>query len=240
MSNEEKFTGKSENYAKFRPTYAKEALLQLSKIRGKAADIGAGTGIFTKLLVEHGFEVLAVEPNPDMRQHLLKIPSITILPHTAEATGIPTETIDLITVAQAFHWFDVKSFQKECQRILKRHGKVALIWNQRDENSGFFLDYGKINKKHCPLFKDFNHEQALSRITSFYREGTFTVQAFPNPDFLSQEEFIGRALSSSYAPRLGEPNYKGFMEDLEGLFKAYQVGGTLEYPNVTTLYLGSV
>ncbi|MBN1892682.1 MAG: methyltransferase domain-containing protein [Clostridiales bacterium] len=163
--NEDKFNGKGTIYSKFRPTYPSEFIEYLfSKThiteQSVIADIWSGTGILTASLLERGNSVFAVEPNVDMRriaeENLGKIPLFTSVAATAENTTLPDKSADLITVTQAFHWFDRQAFLKECRRILKPGSHVARIWNSRDEKRLFVVENDRIDRKYCPAFKDFS------------------------------------------------------------------------------------
>jgi ubiquinone/menaquinone biosynthesis C-methylase UbiE len=140
MDNTARFTGKADVYAKARPGYAAELIERLSAwaeldASATVADIGAGTGIFSAQLAETGTRVIAVEPNDEMRaQAELRFDNsetVSIVARTAEATGIAAGSIDLVTAAQAFHWFDCEAFRTECLRILRGDARVALVWNMR-------------------------------------------------------------------------------------------------------------
>lgn len=98
-----------------------------------AADVGAGTGIFTAELVKRGLQVTAVDPSADMLGVLsAKLPTVTARVGTAEATGLAASTLDLVTIAQAWHWVDPAAATAEAARILAPGGRLALIWNQLD------------------------------------------------------------------------------------------------------------
>ena len=132
--NEEKFTGKADVYDKYRPTYPAELVDWLyEKTHAETvADIGAGTGIFTKCLSAKPWSITAVEPNADMLEKLRgNCPNIEIVNASAENTGIAPASIDLVTAAQAFHWFAKEKFKAECQRIFTTKGRLAVIWNTR-------------------------------------------------------------------------------------------------------------
>src|SRR5579884_3065432 len=95
-------------------------------------DVGAGTGKLTRELVASGAEVVAVEPVPAMRAVLADVvPSARVLDGTAEALPVADQSADAITVAQAFHWFDVPRTMAEFHRVLRTGGRFALIWNRR-------------------------------------------------------------------------------------------------------------
>lgn len=122
MDNKELFSRKSDDYSKFRPSYPDAAVDWLRKnISGEQIlDIGAGTGIFTKVLLRCFQKVTAVEPNAEMREKFLQyLPEIPCTDGSGEETKMPDRSVDLITVAQAFHWLDEEKFKAEAKRILK-------------------------------------------------------------------------------------------------------------------------
>ena len=136
MKTTENFTDKADIYAKYRPSYPNEYieyLLSANELNENqiAADIGSGTGIFSRQLLESGLHVIGVEPNDDMRnmaeQSLKRYPRFQSIKATAEHTTLKENSVDLVTVAQAFHWFDKEAFKIECQRILKQKQMLLLF-----------------------------------------------------------------------------------------------------------------
>jgi ubiquinone/menaquinone biosynthesis C-methylase UbiE len=130
------FSGKADVYAMARPHYAEAAIdyiLSITSPDAVFADIGAGTGIFTEELAKRGVEIYAVDPNDDMRTQLNGVltpfTNANIINGSAETTMLPDHSVDVITVAQALHWFDLDAFKRECQRILKPGGKVVTVYN---------------------------------------------------------------------------------------------------------------
>jgi len=248
--NERKFDGKGSLYARFRPSYPQELLEYLYDQVGMGrdsaiADIGAGTGKLTRLLLERGSRVYAVEPNPDMRAAaelaLKGFARLSLAEGTAEATGLPAGSVDYITVAQAFHWFDRAEFRKECRRILKPWGKVVLVWNCRDERSELVRELECLNRKFCPGFTGFSEGiRAEGGVFSDFFEGKYTVRRFDHPLYFDQTGFLGRSLSSSYAPKEADENYYAYVLELEKLFDRYRDGTELILPNFTCCYIGSV
>jgi len=135
------FTGLAANYSKFRPAYCPAVLELILNFTGKpaptifAADLGAGTGLWTRMLARAGVEKLvAIEPNDDMRAHGQadsRDSSIRWMNGSGESTGLPAGELDLVTAASCFHWFDFEAGTKEIERLLKPGGVFAALWNPR-------------------------------------------------------------------------------------------------------------
>jgi len=128
------FQDGGEHYDRVRPGYPADSADWLIPAGARdAADLGAGTGKFTALLVERGLRTVAVDPSPDMLEQLRRaLPGVTAVEGTAEHTGLAPEAFDLVTVAQAWHWCDPLLASTEVARILRPHGVLGLIWNQLD------------------------------------------------------------------------------------------------------------
>ncbi len=141
-----KFCDRAEDYVKYRPSYpaaAIDIILEgmVSPSQMVAADVGAGTGISSRLLAERGVRVLAIEPNANMRQAALPHPLVEYREATAEATGLGDATVDLVTCFQSFHWFNPQPTLLEFNRIVKPSGRLAVVWNDLDENDEFSANY---------------------------------------------------------------------------------------------------
>ena len=134
------FSNEAQAYARGRPEYPAEIQPWLAGAAGigpgkQDIDLGGGTGKFTKLLVASGATVTAVEPVDAMRAQLLqRLPSVTALKGSAEAIPLRDASVDAVVCAQAFHWFATEAALAEIHRILKPGGKLALIWNVRDDS----------------------------------------------------------------------------------------------------------
>ena len=250
--NEDKFNNLADIYEKYRPSYPEDYIKDvITKCHldseSLVADIGAGTGILTRQLLEKGATVYAVEPNDDMRKvaedNLKAFPKFIPVKGTAENTTLPGGSIDIITAAQAFHWFDRENFKEECKRILKPQGKILLVWNSRDSESELVTENALINREYCPGFKGFsggmNTAASGEGLSDFFR-GEYTVKTFKNPLAYSMEAFIGRNLSSSYALKEDDENYDSYVRALEALFEKYSKDGVLTTPNYTRCYFGTV
>jgi ubiquinone/menaquinone biosynthesis C-methylase UbiE len=134
------FSREAQAYARGRPEYPAAILPWLTDDMGLAAgkvvvDLGAGTGKFTKLLVQTGADVIAVEPVAAMRAPLASsLPGVQCLAGRAEAIPLATASADALVCAQAFHWFANAAALAEIHRVLRPGGRLGLIWNVRDES----------------------------------------------------------------------------------------------------------
>lgn len=124
----------AESYDKIRPAYPQESLdFTLQHEPKTAIDIGCGSGIFTEQLVAAGLEVRAVDPSADMLSVLSKrLPKLEVTCAAGEDTGLPENSADLVTYAQAWHWVDHPKASAEAARLLHDAGWLTLLWNQLD------------------------------------------------------------------------------------------------------------
>lgn len=247
MDNTGKFTGKAFSYTQGRRGYPEPLLDLLAREGGsgplRVADAGSGTGILSHALLKRGWTVYGVEPNDDMRREaeslLNGFPLFHSVPGTAEQTLLPDASVDMVTAAQAFHWFDAAAFKRECRRILTPGGKVALIWNSRGEDSPAVQEEGRIHRLYCPRFYGFSGglEDIQERIADFF-DHRFQVFRFPNELSYTREQYIRRMLSSSYSPGEREEGHAAWLEALNDLFERFQTDGKLTIPHETIAYLG--
>lgn len=244
-----RFSDRVENYIKFRPGYP-EQVLQLLKTEcgltpdSLIADIGSGTGISTRLFLEHQNTVYGVEPNTEMRtaaENLLKAyPKFHSINATAEKTHLPADMIDFIIASQAFHWFQRELTKQEFQRILKPEGWVVLIWNERlVDTSPFLIAYEKMLLDLATDYQEVNHTNiSQSKIEQFFAPYPVKSHSFPNSQTFDYPALEGRLLSSSYSPNTGEPGYEQILIRLQEIFDLYQSQGTIDFDYRTTLYFG--
>ena len=143
------FGAAAAHYDAVRPSYPPAAvdwpLAPLGPGRARVADIGAGTGIMTRLLHAAGHEVIAVEPDPLMRARLTETtPEVTALAGSAEAMPFDAASIDAAVAAQAYHWFDHDRAHAELARVIRPGGVFAAIWNERDESVAWVRELSRI------------------------------------------------------------------------------------------------
>ncbi|MBE6385567.1 MAG: class I SAM-dependent methyltransferase [Lentisphaerae bacterium] len=245
MNNKELFTHKSDDYANFRPSYPLTAIAWLrEKISGEqVVDIGAGTGIFTQLLRHKFQQISAVEPNGDMRKKFMQLlPDIPCSAASGEATLYPENSVDLITVAQAFHWLDEEKFKAEAMRILRPGGKVAIVWNTSVPDD-FVSARNAVCQKYCPRFRSGHAgKRTPAEGDAFLRNSYFReveVVSFANPFIMDLETFEGNIRSRSYALTPQDEQYEDFTAELRTVFEQYSQKGFVTEPQETQIYLGS-
>ena len=251
MDNPHLFSTRGSSYELARPGYP-EALIDYLygelhfAQAGAIADIGSGTGKFSRQLLVRGSRVYCVEPNDEMRriaeQKLQGYAGFISLNGTASDTGI-MEPVDAVTAAQAFHWFDRDEFRDECRRILKPGGRVCLIWNLRVPNSPITEECRSVFRQYCPRFKDFNigMREDSPEIYEFFGGREHCDKAvFDNPLRYDEKRFVERYLSSSYSLREGDPGYEESIRRVREIFTCYARDGEVEVPNQAICYSGTL
>lgn len=246
VSATSRFSNRAENYARFRPGYPEELFPFIEKTMelkpaASIVDIGSGTGLFAEPLLRSGYSVVCIEPNEDMRkageERLKKYPSFQSIRSTAEATGLPEQSVDLITIAQTFHWLDPVAARLECERVLKPKGKVILAWNRETKKTDFEKKYTALRAKYRigepgPVQID------PVLISKFFAPGIVASKVFPNEQLLDFEGLKGQLLSKSYIPLPGHELYDAMITDLIQLFIAHNENGLVRIEYETLLYWG--
>jgi SAM-dependent methyltransferase len=230
-----RFSDRVDDYARARPSYPRELLALLRAEcglgeRSVVADLGSGTGIFTRLLLESGALVHAVEPNDEMRgvaeRDLGASSRFRSVRGRAEATTLPPASIDLATAAQAFHWFDRAATKRELARILRPGGIVALVWNDRDTQSTAFLrELEALLVAHCPKYPELQGKaDAVASFDALFGPGRWSRRSLPSDQLLDREGLVARVMSASYAPKPGTPGEEAIAADLHALFDRHAGG----------------
>jgi len=243
-----RFSNRSDNYAKFRPGYPAGVIKILKDDCGLSetsviADIGSGTGILSEMFLQNGNSVLAIEPNAAMRQVaerlLRRYETFRSLNAAAEATTLETGSVDFVTAAQAFHWFDRARAKREFARVLKPAGWVVLIWNERRLDSTVFLRaYEDLLLRYGTDYEKVRHEKVTGEIAEFFSPESFELQTLENAQHFDFESLKGRLLSSSYAPDQDDPKFAPMLEELKGIFSANQHDGIVSFEYETRVYYG--
>ena len=246
----QRFSSRVENYVRYRPGYPPAVLELLKNECGLTpdsliADIASGTGVFTRMLLKNGNRVFGVEPNDEMRragERLLENYSgFTSIAATAEATTLPDQTVDIVTAAQAAHWFDREKARREFLRILKPGGWTVLVWNERCTDATPFLrDYEQLLLTYGTDYQEVRHERTTAEIADFFAPSSFrssTLEMRQKVDFGGLE---GRLLSSSYTPTPDHANYEPMLRELRRTFDGHQVNGSVSLDYNTLVYYGQI
>jgi SAM-dependent methyltransferase len=202
---EEGFGRGAEAYERVRPSYPADAVAWLAgNLRiepGRTVlDLAAGTGKFTRLLVPFGATLFAAEPVDGMRRAFVgAVPGVPMLGAIAEVLPVASESLDAVTVAQAFHWFDVDRAFDEFARALRSRGRVGLIWNARDRSSDWVNEVWSIMdrvEKRAP-WRDHEHwrDSALGARHGF---GPLYAETFRHEQSITPEGVVERIASVSH------------------------------------------
>jgi ubiquinone/menaquinone biosynthesis C-methylase UbiE len=248
MDTKKVFSTKAEKYAKYRWDYAASAietiisLTQMSIHSTILADIGAGTGILTRHFVGKAQKIHAIEPNFELRQILTRelgaLLSISVVDGCAEDTGLPDHFVDVITVAQAIHWFDPEPARREMMRILKADGWLVLIRNHGTNSAP--------NKAVQSLMTE-EYGANLSIVTGRPKEqparfyfGNDDFQTFVFPFAFQQgwDEFLGTLTTVSFMPDEDHPLFPKLETQAKEVFSQYSSDGYWKVEGETELLIG--
>jgi SAM-dependent methyltransferase len=242
-----RFTGRAAVYDKSRPSYPAAAIDAVLDGLGEptrlvAADVGAGTGISSRLLAARGVRVIAVEPNQAMidvgRAH--ESQRIEWRLARAEETGLGDASVDLVLCAQAFHWLDHERALTEFARVLRRGGRAAVVWNVQDERDAFTRAYREVIFRHAlepPSSPSFTGHERAPRFGGPAWTGA-TLRTFAGAQELDEAGLVGRAASSSYCPKDGEA-YEAMARDLRALFARSHTLGVVRLVYETRVHLAT-
>lgn len=246
LSSSDRFLGRVEAYAKYRPSYPAGAIDLLETHCGLtpgavAVDLGSGTGILSALLLQRGARVFGIEPNREMRGYSDQAlgGDFHSVDGTAESTRMPDGFFDLMVAGQAFHWFDPQQTRLEALRILKPAAWAALLWNERPKGVVPFLEeYEALLRRHAPEYDAVAQLRAQEEGIARFFGGPPRRAAFENQQVLDFGGLAGRVMSSSYAPARDRPEHEPLMAALREVFDRHQRDGTVVFPYQTLVYFG--
>lgn len=225
-------------YQSARPGYPIEAVAHLVAHlhlgpSSKVADVAAGTGLFTRELLAFTTHVVAIEPSRGMRDEFeAQLPGVSMLEGVAERLPLGDASIDVITVAQAFHWFDPRAALAEFARVLVPGGGLGLIWNERDESVEWVDALSRAMlwnvKKPYDMATDFGPILEEHHFVEVNR------QSFANAQLMDRRALHQRVLSTSYLAVLDESDQRAILRDVDRVIEGFDE--PFELPYVTTTY----
>lgn len=205
------------------------ATLRLGPDR-RVADLGAGTGKLTQLLVPTGAEVIAFEPVDEMRRALsVSLPGVATIAAVAEALPVRAGALDAVVAAQAFHWFDGPRALDAIQRALHPRGRLALAWNVRDDRVAWVRRLTEVMEPHRG---DTPGHASLAWRTAFDDVAGFTPlehAEFAHHHELGVEGVVDRVASVSFIARLPDDERSAVLEEVRFLARAQSQPVTLPY-----------
>lgn len=248
----QRFTERASNYAAYRPKYPAEVV---EFMRGElglnaasvVADVGAGTGIWTEMLLRDGgsHSVFAVEPNDAMRaeaEHALgRFPNFHSVNGTAEATTLAGASVDFVTAAQAFHWFEARAARAEFARILKPGGWLVLLWNMRRiETTPFLRELERILRTYGTDYERVAADNPGAELMAEVFPRGHGTRSFAHEQILDYEALRGRWLSASYVPLAGHPHHEPMFDALRRAFDAHGRDGLVGIEYEAVAYYGQL
>lgn len=242
------FSPKVADYVASRPDYPAplfDALRAACSLSTDAvvADIGAGTGLLTQGLLAQGYQVTAIEPSAAMRaaadQALSRFAHYRSADGSAEHIPLPDASVDLITAAQAFHWFAVDAARAEFLRVLKPHGQVALIWNDRVLTDPLHTALNALFAKYGGPKRDalLAHEDR-GNVAAFFGATVPQQWTWPHAHHLDADALLSLVFSRSYMPDKNSPLGQQACVELREIFERLAVDGTVAVRYTTVAMLG--
>ena len=234
LDSRDRFSATAGLYDKHRPSYPADLIDWILATSGLAAgaaiaDVGCGTGISTRLLASRGFDVVGIDPNEEMLAEARSIGGARYVQGEAAATGLPAGAVALVTVAQAFHWFDLAASLAEFARVLTPAGWCAAFWNVRALVPGFMAEYDALLRSHSREYGIVEKpDETAGRLRASARVRDLREAEFACSQAFDEASFLGRVFSSSYVAH-GVPDRAAFEAALRDLFERHQRSGVVEF-----------
>lgn len=220
------FGAAAEIYERGRPSYPSRAVEWLVPNRPcRVLDLGAGTGKLTRQLSERGLDVVAVEPSEGMRDQLTRaVPGVAVLAGAAEDIPVADGSVDVVVVAQAWHWVDPDRAVPEIARVLVPGGYLSLVWNIRDQREDWVAQLDRILHARGTPFGDGLGDVAIG--APFGPVERFTVEWRYR---VTPEELLDLVASRSYVITLPAADRSALLEEVRALLNTHPaVAGTDE------------
>ena len=231
------FRSVADAYERARPGYPDDAVRWLAgEEPSDVVDLGAGTGKLTRSLVALGHRVTAVEPLKEMLDQLrVVVPGATALLGSAETLPLPDGSADVVTCAQAFHWFDQEVALREIARALRPGGRIALAWNTRDDSQAWVAELTDtvIGRS------EFRDDGVVAVTESIDESGLYEPVergSFAHVQLLDRDDLVELVRSRSQCAVLSDDERAPVLERVGALFDAHAQDGMLAMPYVTECF----
>jgi SAM-dependent methyltransferase len=220
-------------YEQGRPGYPEEAVRWLAGDEPcDVVDLGAGTGKLTRALVGFGHRVTAIEPLPEMLEHIPEVaPGAAAILGNAEIIPLPSSYADVVTCAQSFHWFDHAVALPEIARVLRPAGRLALVWNTRDDRVPWVARLSAIIGSET--VEDEDADVTIDRSGVF---GPVETALFEFEQLLDRELLLALVLSRSYCAKLSPPEREPILEAVGRLYDEVAGSDGIRLPYVTECF----
>ena len=239
------FGSSADAYERGRPSYPDDAIAYLAAELGlgpaaRILDLAAGTGKLTRLLVEGGAEVVAVEPVAAMRAALERaLPEVSVLEGTAESIPLAAGSVDAVTVAQAFHWFDADAAIVEIHRVLRPGGGLGLIWNVMGSDPTWLAALRELVhgiRGSVPAYGVSPWQEAF-HATPLFRP--LTQRTFDLVHELDEDGLVDRIVSTSYVAALPDADRARLVDQVRALVRDVPPPLRLPYRTDVFTYRGT-
>ncbi len=202
-------------YERGRPGYPDEAVQWLVGLDTRdVVDLGAGTGKLTRALVGLGHRVTAVEPLDEMRAELVAaLPGVHAVAGRAESMPLPDSSADAVTSAQAFHWFDHDDALPEIGRVLRPRGRIALVWNSRDDRDPWMARLSEIIGN-----ESIEESDVVPILDASGLFGPVETAQFSFQQALDRDGLLDLVLSRSYLAKLPPPEREPILDAVGRLY----------------------
>jgi SAM-dependent methyltransferase len=249
--SKQRFSNRVADYVLHRPGYPPAligVLQQQCRLTQQQviADIGSGTGILSKLFLDHGNRVFGVEPNSEMRaageEFLRDYKNFTSIAAEAESTKLTDASVDFVAAGQAFHWFQPEAARREFRRILTPDGWVVIVWNdRRSDESPFSRQYEELLHRYGTDYARIKASYPdANRVQKFFGQDTFGARELANHQLFDFPALLGRLKSSSYIPQEDHPHFSSMLADLQRVFNESQQDGVVRMEYITRIYFAQL
>jgi SAM-dependent methyltransferase len=220
-------------YERGRPGYPDEAVTWLVGAEPQdVVDLGAGTGKFTRALAAHGHRVVAIEPLDEMRTELVEaVPGVHALSGSAESMPLADASADVVASAQAFHWFDHDAALPEIARVLRPGGRLALVWNSRDDRDPWMARLSAIIGNETIEESDVVPVIEASGLFERVETASFVFDQTRDRDGL-----LDLVLSRSYLAKLTPSERQPVLDDVGALYDATATSESVRLAYVTECF----